>query len=75
VVEQGRGEAALKLKTGQTVARDTFQGNRFAKAAGDRVQGGAVVYGGSNGHAGLDAAAAARKMQSILESSWVRSEP
>ena len=37
----------MEIKSGQTVTRDYFQGlNRFAKVAGDRLTGGAVVYGG-----------------------------
>ncbi|MDZ7761050.1 MAG: hypothetical protein U5L00_12470 [Desulfovermiculus sp.] len=41
----GRTPACLPFC--QTVTRDYFQGlNRFAKVAGDRLSGGAVVYGG-----------------------------
>ena len=55
VVERGHELAALEIKSGQTVARDYLQGlNRFAKAANDRIQGGAVVYGGSKGQARSD---------------------
>ncbi len=47
LVERGRELAAVEIKSGQTVTRDYFQGlNRFAKVAGDRLTGGAVVYGG-----------------------------
>ena len=50
IVERGRKLALLEIKSGQTVTRDYFQGlNRFAKVAGDRIRGGAVVYGGSKG--------------------------
>ena len=47
--------AVLEIKSGQTVARDSFQGlHRFARVAGDRVRGGAVVYRGSKGQARSD---------------------
>jgi hypothetical protein len=47
LVERGRELAAVEIKSGQTVTRDYFQGlNRFAMVAGDRLTGGAVVYGG-----------------------------
>ena len=55
VVERGRELAVLEIKSGQTVARDYFQGlDRFAKVAGDRIRGGAVVYGGNKGQARSD---------------------
>ena len=55
VIERGRALAALEIKSGQTVAKDYFQGlHRFAKVAGDRIQGGAVVYGGRRGQARSD---------------------
>jgi len=47
LVQHGRELAAVDIKSGQTVTRDYFQGlNRFDKVAGDRLTGGAVVYGG-----------------------------
>lgn len=47
LVERGLELAAVEIKSGQTVTRDYFQGlNRFAMVAGDRLTGGAVVYGG-----------------------------
>jgi len=47
--------AVLEIKSGQTVTRDSFQGlHRFARVAGDRVRGGAVVYRGSKGQARSD---------------------
>jgi hypothetical protein len=50
LVERGLELEAVEIKSGQTVTRDYFQGlNRFAKVAGDRLTGGAVVYGGVSG--------------------------
>ena len=47
VIEQGNDLALIEIKSGQTVSNQFFSGlDCFYRFAGDRVQGGAVIYGG-----------------------------
>lgn len=47
VIEQGHDLVLIEIKSGQTVTRHFFTGlDRFSRFAGDRVQGGVVIYGG-----------------------------
>lgn len=48
VIEQGNDLALIEIKSGQTVNKQFFSGlDRFSRFAGDRVQGGVLIYGGN----------------------------
>ena len=55
VVEHGQDIFLLEIKSGQTVTQDYFKGlHGVTRAVGERIKGGAVLYGGATAQSRSD---------------------